>query len=224
MTRVNLLPDSYIAARRRVRRRRALGAGGAAVLLVCAAWSTLIVMQLRAVSADISAAQRELAAERARIAEFEATRKEHAKLTALLNHAARLELPVPATAVLARLVRHLPDTLVLERLSLASAPPDGVVPLSLSSLIAGPKADAGAIRLEIDGVALSDADVARLVGDLSHDKLFANVKLARGRYITIGGVPRFGFLVSFEVRVPADPGGKDAGRHVRPVGNGNHAT
>jgi Tfp pilus assembly protein PilN len=221
MTRVNLLPDSYTAAKRRAKLRRACGAGAAAGLLVCAAWVALAVVQLRAVLAEISAAQQELTAERARIAEFDATRKEHAKLTALLNHAARLELPVPATAVLARLVRHLPDALVLERLSLASAPPDGVVPLSLSSVIAGPKQDSGTIRLEMDGLALSDADVARLVGDLSHDKLFANVKLARSRYITVGGVPRFGFQVSFEVRLPAGPSEQGAGRQS---GTGNHAT
>lgn len=214
MTRVNLLPDSYLAARRRVAQRRVWAAGAAAALLLCGAWVTLAAVQLRGVSSEVRAAEQELAAERARLAEFDATRKEHAKLAALLQHAARLELPVPATAVVARLVRHLPDTLVLERLSLASPHPDGVMqPVRRSSnpSNAAPQPQGVNIKLEMDGVALSDADVARLVSDLSHDKLFANVKLARSRYITVGGLPRFGFQVSLEVRLPPAPSEKDAG-------------
>ena len=211
MTRVNLLPDSYIASRRRAQSRRTWAAGAAAGVLVCLAWGTLAAIQVRGVSSDIAAAERELAAERERLAEFDATRKEHAKLAVLLDAAGRIELPVPATAVVARLVPHLPDTLVLERLSLAAAPPDAFLQSARPQGTAAFQPDGAAIRLELDGVALSDADVAKLVSDLSHDKLFANVKLARSRYISVGGLPRFGFQVSLEVRLPAAPGGSDAG-------------
>ena len=222
MTRVNLLPDSYLAARRHAQRRRTWAAGAAAAAVVCVAWGTLAAFQIRGLSSDVAAAERELAAERERLAEFDATRKEHAKLAVLLDHAGRLELPVPATAVVARLVRHLPDALVLERLSLAAAPPDGLTS-ARPTVSAAPQQDAAAIRLELDGVALSDADVAKLVSDLSHDKLFANVKLARSRYISVGGLPRFGFQVSLEVRVPAAPAGKDAGAGLPPGDGKRHA-
>jgi hypothetical protein len=106
---------------------------------------------------------------------------------------------------------------MLERLSLAAAPPDLLPqPARPVASVAG-QADPAAIRIELDGVALSDADVARLVNDLSHDKLFANIKLARSRYITVGGLPRFGFQVSLEVQVPAAPVQNDS---VRPPGDG----
>src|SRR5690606_10011220 len=57
------------------------------------------------------------------------------------------------------------------------------------------------VKLEIDGAARSDADVARCVSVLAGHGLFTNVKLAKSRQAGTPDSPRVAFQITLEVPV-----------------------
>ena len=54
-------------------------------------------------------------------------------------------------------------------------------------------------RVLLEGLATSDLDLARVVGTLSGQKAFANVKLGRSKPVTGGGVTRYAFELTIDV-------------------------
>jgi len=216
MNRVNLLPDSYVAHERRRRTTRALIAGLVAVVISCTAWGSVAYTQVRALSQRMVAAQERLAFEQDRSRALEADRASGHELRALLAHRAQLEAPVPAPGVLALLTQLLPESVAVTRLSM-DLPPCDLTDRS------GPqgRAEGGQVppasaptptRVEMEGIALSDVELAKVVGTLGSHKAFTNVKLVRSRQITMADLTRFAFEITLEVPASAPPTAKPIAR------------
>jgi len=66
---------------------------------------------------------------------------------------------------------------------------------------------------EAELIALSDVELAKVVGTLASHKAFANVKLIRSRQVTTAGLTRFAFQITLEVP-PALPPSAATGKPV----------
>ena len=207
MTRVNLLPESFAARRRQSSRRVRAAVVAAFVVTASAALAAGAVVHLEGLSARIATAEAALAQAQSRRSDSDSRLKPVAAAAALLDQAAQLELPVPAAAVVALLTQNLPESLVLERMAMqAPAPPVGSTAPADAASAGRHTAAREPVRVTIEGVAVSDVDAANLASGLSKQAVFADVKLVRSRQLTYGNLSRYGFEISFAVRVPQ--GGK----------------
>jgi hypothetical protein len=196
---IDLLPDSFTRARRQRRLRLMQGSAAAVAIVVATTWAGLAYRQLSSLSAQVRFRQAQVADGRHRIQAHTVAEGESKRLQALLARRAALELPVPATAVVSLIGHLLPESVTLTRVLMTTPPPVlEVTPPRPRTGMAAVKTPEP-LRLELEGVALSDQDVARLVGDLAAQGLFSNAKLAKSRQMTVGGLPRYGFVVSLEL-------------------------
>jgi hypothetical protein len=196
---IDLLPDSFTRARRQRRLRLIQGSAAAAAIVVASAWAGLAYRQVSRLSAQVRTRQVQVADVRQRVQAQSVAEGESRRLRALLERRSALELPVPATAVVSLISQLLPESVTLTRVLMTAPPPVlDVTPVRPRAGVAAPKAP-DPMRLELEGVAVSDQDVARLVGDLAAQELFSNAKLAKSRQMTVGGLPRYGFVVSLEL-------------------------
>jgi hypothetical protein len=213
VSRINLLPDSYVADARRRRATRSLIAGAVVVLIVCAMWGSFAYTQINALSRRMSAAQDRLAFEQDRARALEADRATGNQLRALLAHRAQLEAPIPAPGVLALLTQLLPESVAVTKLSMDLPPADLTdrgTPPGRNDAVAPPPPPGppASTRVEMEGIALSDVELAKVVGTLASHKAFTNVKLVRSRQVTMNALTRFAFQITLEVPASAPPTAK----------------
>jgi Tfp pilus assembly protein PilN len=201
---IDLLPDSFIQERRRRRLRAIQIVAASAAMVVAIAWAGLAYRQFSALGQQIRQAESEANAARLEAQALSMTKVETARLQGILSRREALELPAPASAVMALVAQLLPESVVLTRASM-----DVPRPVLEQAAAASPRRSRRAsssapqapesIKMELEGVAVSDQDVARLVGDLSAHGLFSNVKLAKSRQMTVAGNARYGFEVALEL-------------------------
>ena len=213
MSRIDLLPDSYVAHERRLRTARSLIAGIVVVVIVCTMWGTFAYAQVHALSRRMLAAQDRLAFEQDRSRALARDRATGYELRALLSHRAQLEAPIPPPGVLALLTQLLPESVAVTRLSMDLPPADltdrGGPPVRSDIGLPAPAPySPGTTRVEMDGIALSDVELAKVVGTLSSHKAFTNVKLVRSRQVTMSNLTRFAFQITLEVPPSAPPTAK----------------
>lgn len=209
MSKVNLLPESYVRAadgRRSVAWSLALSA---VLLAAGAAWAIGAWTQLRIAEREADAATATLAAERSTHTELQRQQSGRAGAAADASLEAELADPLPPTAVVTLLARLVPERVALTRLAVTAPPLAAPAPArkAPAAPIARSKArqpeapPARLLKLEIDGAARSDADVARCVSVLADHGLFTNVKLAKSRQAGTADSPRVAFQITLEVPV-----------------------
>jgi Tfp pilus assembly protein PilN len=200
MSRVNLLPDSYIAHERR--RRAMYGSAGAlaVVVVVGVVWGAIAYNQIQSLGDRIETAQSRLAHEKDRSQALEANRATMESLRGMLAHRTQLAAPVPPPGVLALLTHLLPESVAVTRLSM-DLPPADLTDRSpkRGDVTVQPPANYVPTRVEMEGLALSDIELAKVVGSLASHKAFTNVKLVRSRQVTTAGLTRFAFQITLDV-------------------------
>ena len=105
--------------------------------------------------------------------------------------------------MLALLTHLLPESVAVTRLSM-DLPPADLNDRSKSQAAqpgTAPPAPPEHVpsRIEMEGVALSDVELAKVVGTLASHKAFANVKLVRSRQVTTEGQTRYAFQITLDV-------------------------
>jgi Tfp pilus assembly protein PilN len=216
VSRINLLPDHFIARQRRQRAIVRFAIAGAFTVLAATAWGAIAHHQLGELSKQVAQAQTKLADEQQRTRTIELKAAEARSLRAMLAHRGQLEPPVASAGVLTLLTHLLPDSVALTRLTVDVPTPDMVfrAPLAGSGASAGPPAPSPQpTRVMLEGLALSDVELTQVVSALAGQKAFTNVKLVRSRQVPLGNVARFGFEISLDVPPAATaPAGEKAQR------------
>lgn len=205
MNKINLLPDNYCAAQATTRRQRRYILWGVVLLAVGVAWWQAATHQAQRVLAlaDEFAGQVEVERDQSRALKQQEARQR--ALEAVLALRDDLEAPIQTTTVVAALSKALPRNVALTRLSVEMTPTPAsagsVAPLSGARRAspARPAAEKNPMRIELEGIAGNEADVARCVSALAEHQLFANVKLVKSREMPDGGLARFGFLITVDV-------------------------
>ena len=215
MDQINLIPDSFLRARRHRQQLHLYGAIVLIVLLAEGAWGVLTYAHGRRVGSDIKNVQQAIAAERQREVQLTSAMKEYHRLRECAAARTETETPLSATAIVALLSQLVPDTVALTHLSIEMTPMRGAsaeaerkkpdnkaqpakTPASRSTpdLVA---------RLDLRGLATSDLEVARLVSTLSHHRLFSNVTLGASRASTVQKQTRFAFQITLDIPSPKAP-------------------
>ena len=213
MSRINLLPDHFIARQRRAHMMVRVVIAAAFMLMAATMWGAIARSQLGDLSEQFAQSRMKLAAEQQRSHAIERQAIEGRSLRAMLAHRSQLEPPVASAGVLTLLTHLLPDSVALTRLTLDVPTPDMVYraqgPTGTAPVAAAPAPQPTRVLLE--GMALSDVELTQVVSALAGQKAFTNVKLVRSRQVPLGGVARFGFEISLEVppTVTARAAGKD---------------
>jgi Tfp pilus assembly protein PilN len=210
VNRINLLPDGVIVRQRRARLLRAAAATAVVALTVGTAWGTTAYRSLRELSGQLAQAEARLAQEQQRTGKIDAVTAESNSLRTLLAQGERLANPVALHGAVTLLTNLLPESVALTRLT-AEAPP---VELKQSSKSASASR---ATHLSLEGLAVSDLELAKVVSELSAQRAFTNVKLVRSRPMTNGGITRFAFELTLDV-----PPAASAGDGASPEGKGQH--
>src|SRR5215208_1812637 len=180
---INLLPESYFAARRN-RRLGWVSAAAAVVVLAAsgAAW-WLSGAKLDSLSAEIAQVENKLAIQETQQTAAARLEAEREALQGILAVRGKVEVPLPVSAALALPLNIVPPSIALTR---ASVEVPGAAEIDRSP----PRADAPAaapmqpLRLELEGLALSDLEVMRFVSTVSNHRLMRNVKLSKSRNVT----------------------------------------
>jgi Tfp pilus assembly protein PilN len=206
MSKINLLPDSCMAAEAAGQRHRRYVVWGVLALAVAAVWWQAATLQGRRLSQLVELESRRLHEEQAQAQVLASMEKRHRQSEAALALESELSEPIQTTAMVAALSRVLPPAIALTRLSVEMTPiraaAEPAVPKSgpRRSALAKP-AEEKPIRIELEGIAMTEGDVARCVSALTGHRLFTNVKLAKSRQVLDDGPPRFGFLITVDVPV-----------------------
>lgn len=200
MNRINLLPDHFLARQRRGRLLVRVAIAAIFTVIAGGAWGAIARAQLARLSQQVTYSQSRLAQEQQRSGQIELRALEGRTLKAMLAHRGQLESPVASAGVLTLLTHLLPESVALTRLSLDVPAPDmtyrGAPPAKGP---ATPPPSPQPTRVVLEGVALSDVELAQVVSALAGQKAFANVKLVRSRQVPLAGEARFGFEISLEV-------------------------
>lgn len=209
MTRINLLPASYTTAdAARVRHQRYV-LWGVVLLAAAACWWQAATLQARRLSHLADQEEHRLQAARAQAAVLSGMDKRRREGQAVLAMQDDLQEPIHTTAIIAALSHALPPTVALTRLSVEMTPPrvPAVAAQAPASGAAGrPQTTAKPperqpIRIELDGMAKTEHELARCVSALSSHRLFTNVKLAKSRQEIDGHADRFGFTITADIPV-----------------------
>ena len=212
MSRINLLPDHFIASQRRARTILKFVIAGACTIIVVTAWGAIAHEQLGELSQQFAQSRAKLADEQQRTRTIETKAAEARSLRAMLAHRSQLAPPVESAGVLSLLTHLLPDSVALTRLTVDVPTPDMVyrspAPGSTTPVAPGPAPQPTRVLLE--GLALSDVELTQVVSALAAQKAFSNVKLVRSRQVPLGATARFGFEISLDVpaAMTAAAGGK----------------
>ena len=200
MNRINLLPDQFIARRRRARLVTRLAVAGVFAAVGAGAWGAAALSQLGELSTRVAASQARLAQEQSRSQDIETRAAEGRTLRGMLAHRGQLETPVASAGVLTLLTHLLPDSVALTRLSLEVPPADMTNRGGPAAATAAPAAATRQpTRVVLEGLALSDVELTQVVSALAGQRAFTNVKLVRSRQVPVGAVTRFGFEITLDV-------------------------
>jgi hypothetical protein len=201
VSRINLLPDHFIARQRRTRTMLRFVIAGAFTIVAATAWGVIAHEQLGELSEQFAQSRAKLADEQQRSRTIELRAAEARSLRAMLAHRSQLESPVASAGVLTLLTHLLPDSVALTRLTVDVPTPDLVfrtkAPGSTSAVAPAPVPQPTRVLLE--GLALSDVELTQVVSALAGQKAFTNVKLVRSRQVPLNGEARFGFEISLDV-------------------------
>ncbi len=201
MSRINLLPDHFIARQRRARMVVRIVIAATFMVIAGTAWGAIARSQLGELSEQFAQSRTKLAEEQQRSHAIERQAVEGRSLRAMLAHRSQLEPPVASAGVLTLLTHLLPDSVALTRLTLDVPAPDMVYraqgPAGTAPVAATPAPQSTRVLLE--GMALSDVELTQVVSALAGQRAFANVKLVRSRQVPLGGAARFGFEISLEI-------------------------
>ena len=213
MNRVNLLPTDYVFAERRRRKLIGYCYAGSLLCLVAAAWAVTAYRQVHALSAEVAAAQHRLAVEKPQLEESSQVEAECRELQTLLAIPQGLQAPLPAAALVALFSELLPERVVLTRLSVEMSSPalgrpedvgKSVAKVAKPGAAGEPAAQPRLARVELDGVSVGGADVARLVSNLSRHRLLTKVTLNSTRNLKIQDANRVAFKMSLDVSMPPE--------------------
>jgi hypothetical protein len=213
--RINLLPDGVLARQRRRRAVRLAIVTAVASLAIGSAWATVASRQLKDLSARTAAAQARLSQARERAGRNDAVSAQAAALRGLLAQGDRLAQPVSLSGALTLLTHLLPDSVALTRLTIEAPSVD----VSDRSKTAGKAPSSQVTRLGLEGLAISDLELAQVVSELGAQKAFANVKLLRSRPVASAGINRYAFEISIDV-----PPAAQAEDGVAQVGREEHGS
>ena len=214
MSRINLLPDHFVARRRRAQVVVRAAAAGVLMVITAAAWGGIAHAQLSARSARIAAARLRLEQEQQRGRAIEARGAEYRTLRAMLAHRSQLESPVAPAGVLTLLTHLLPDSVALTRLSVEVPDPDMSDHSEKPATATAPAKASAPTHVILEGLALSDVQLTQVVSALAAQKAFVNVKLVRSRQVPLGTVTRFGFEITLDVPATESAGAAGIGQGV----------
>lgn len=209
MNRINLLPDRFIARRRRARLVARFAVAAVFTVVAGLAWGAIARNQLGKLSAQVALSQSRLAQEQEKSRTIQGRAAEGQALRALLAHRSQLESPVASAGVLTLLTHLLPDSVALTRLSLELPAPDMTDRSVKAKVTRAPASAAQPTRVILEGLALSDVELTQVVSALAGQSAFSNVKLVRSRQVPLGEATRFAFEITLDV-----PAAKTAGTAV----------
>lgn len=202
MNRINLLPDEYLARQRRARLMLRVVIAAVFTVIGGAAWGGVAWAQLGQLADRVAVSQSRLAQEQQRTHDIDRRAAERRTLQAMLAHRGQLESPVASAGVLTLLTHLLPESVALTKLTLDVPAPDmtfrGATPAKGAAAAAAPPAPQPT-RVLLEGLALSDVELAQVVSALAGQKAFTNVKLLRSRQVPVGGAVRYGFEISLDI-------------------------
>jgi hypothetical protein len=210
MRRINLLPASFVEARRGRRRGIILGSLSGVLVWTVGLGAFVCHRQLAWIDARSAALQSNIAMKQAQHAHRLRLDEERSALDALVSMRKVAELPLQPSAALSALFELQPETIVLSKVLLETpAAPSVEVPLlttsassALTPLTQKKRESAKPLTLEINGYAMSDLDAAKFVGALSNHPAFEGVMLSSSKRVDVSGISRFQFQIRAEV--PSD--------------------
>ena len=195
---INLLPEQYVNERvARRRRRLSLVTTALVILGSTVAWNACR-SEAVAVRREVSMARAEVAKLGSRDAAVTRMEADAKALSASLDVREAVTLKLPVTTALGAACNALPESVALTRVMVE--PPQLVLPVKDQK--AKPKAkNAGppVMRVSLEGMAVEDVEIARLVSVLSSNPLFKNVKLKSSRGVKVGEGNRSQFEIELEV-------------------------
>lgn len=197
-TLINLLPEQYITERAARRRRRLSLVTTALVILASSVAWNACRNEAIAVRRDVSGARAEVAKLGSRDAAVTRLEGDAKTLSAAMEVRDAVTLRLPVTTALGEACNALPDSVVLTRVTVE--PPQLQLPMRDAKAKPKPKAVAPPVmRVALEGLAVGDVEIARLVSVLSSNPLFKNVKLKSSRGTKVGELNRSEFQIDLEV-------------------------
>jgi hypothetical protein len=200
MRNLDFLPDAYRQARRQRRLRRHRLGLGAACLCLLASWFGADELRIRG-------SRRQLACRAGQNETVQAGLDQIARLqieqTALLDRyrlLQDLDPSISSVQTVFRIAQLLPENVALRRMQMTCGPAasPGGAPATPSKTRAQP-ASPSLPRVALSGIALSEVDIAVLVGQLSSCREFANVRLDYCKAAEVESRRVQEFRVSFDV-------------------------
>jgi Tfp pilus assembly protein PilN len=197
-TLINLLPEQYITERvARRRRRLSLVTTALVILGSSVAWNTCRNEAI-VVAREVARAKADVARNGSRDAAVTRLDADAKALAASLAVREAVTLRLPVTTALGAACNALPDSVVLTRVSVE--PPQLQLPTGDKKAKPTPRtAAAPVMKVGLEGLAVEDVEIARLVSVLSSNPLFKNVKLKSSRGVKVGELNRSEFQVDLEV-------------------------
>jgi hypothetical protein len=205
MSRINLLPDHFVARQRRAALATRVACAAVLAIMMGTAWGAIAQAQLSARATQVASSRAQLEQEQQRAVAIEQRAAECRALRALLAHRGQLESPVASAGVLTLLTHLLPESVALTRLSLDVPDPD-MTDRSAKAAAAAAPPPAQLTHVVLEGLAMSDVGLTQVVSSLAAQKAFANVKLVRCRQVPLEDTTRFGFEITLDVAAAASGG------------------
>jgi hypothetical protein len=197
-TLINLLPEQYVTERVARRRRRLSLVTTALVILGSSVSWNACRNEAIVVGRDVSKAKAEVARLGSRDAAVTRLEADAKALSSVLDVRDAVTPRLPVTTALGAACNALPDAVALTRVTVE--PPTLQLPVKDAKAKPKPKtAGPPVMKVALEGIAVEDVEIARLVSVLSANPLFKSVKLKNSRGMKVGDLNRSEFAIDLEV-------------------------
>jgi len=169
-------------------------------VLAGAVWYKLAATQLARISQQISLVEQAVNTERQKAGQLSHEATEYGRMHDLMAVRSETETPCSPTAVLSLLCKLLPDSVALTKFSVEAVPTQGAASYTPGAKPGDSKgAKTTLVRVDLQGIATSDLEVARAVSILARHRLFSKVTLTRSSPLKVADENRFAFQIKIDI-------------------------
>ncbi len=214
MRNVDFLPETYRQERRRYRQRLRQLSLAAAGLCLLAFWLGVDEVRVRRARGHVEYLQRQNDIVQAGLDQMAKLQSEQTVLLDKYRLLNELQSPISSVESLLRIARLLPDHVAVRRVQIVCGTAAGSAGMDGTKAVAavtGGERQAAAPagpRVALCGIAMSQVDIAVLVGQLSGCREFANVRLDYSKAAEVASRQVQEFRVTFDV--PGQTAGEQA--------------
>ena len=202
MKRVNLLPQHLLEAQAQRRQRAIYRLVLCGILVTTTVWTGVAAVHVHYLNRRITAAKLDLAPVREQAKHIDQTQQEHQQLIHRYSTIKALRDPLSPAAIIALLTQLMPDGVVVDRLDIEAPSLVWASDINQPQTANPYSHDNALIRIVIEGTASTDLAVPMLIGQLTKQKLFQNVRLGKSQEVIINDTRRQGFHIMAEIFLP----------------------